>query len=320
MSMTEAKADPAGPSVTTVEAGPAAAVDGLRLDLQDLDRLRPRRRDRMRLAAVLCLSLLLHASPLLLMDRTDDVVSPVEEAIPVEIVVEPPQPEAPQPEPPQAEEVREPEQEPKQPEQALDEKPASDFARAADQDEKDGKSDRLPEKQDEKTPDKPPEQSPAKPEPTPQQKADLEPDPAPGEPLAAAKPPEPEPVAPAPAAPAYQSDAFMPPLPDYQFEAPPAKRTQDPRGSGDPGYLSTLYGRIMKRMQAPPAPPGSRNFRGRIVFSVTRNGALGGASVAVPSGLHALDTAALTAIRRAAPFPPPPTGGPIHIQFDYGTR
>ncbi|MEE4118282.1 MAG: TonB family protein [Paracoccaceae bacterium] len=46
----------------------------------------------------------------------------------------------------------------------------------------------------------------------------------------------------------------------------------------------------------------------RVTFRVAGSGALAGASLSRSSGSAALDRAALTVVRRAAPFPPPPAG------------
>jgi periplasmic protein TonB len=45
-----------------------------------------------------------------------------------------------------------------------------------------------------------------------------------------------------------------------------------------------------------------------IAFTISASGGLGGVSVARSSGSAALDQAALTLIRKAAPFPKPPAG------------
>ena len=39
-----------------------------------------------------------------------------------------------------------------------------------------------------------------------------------------------------------------------------------------------------------------------------------------PSGLNALDAAALEAVREAAPYPPPPMGLPVGMKFTYGGK
>lgn len=55
-----------------------------------------------------------------------------------------------------------------------------------------------------------------------------------------------------------------------------------------------------------------------IAFTVTAGGGLGGVSIARSSGSSALDSAAIAAVRRAAPFPPIPDGaGRRSWQFSF---
>ncbi|MDB5650476.1 MAG: energy transducer TonB [Hyphomicrobiales bacterium] len=273
--------------MTAVQAS-SPPLEGVRFDLRDPVYLRSHRLDRLHLAAIFLVSLALHAGALLMPEQGSAPGEALEEAIPVEIVVEQPAPPVPEPQEPA---VAQP------PQQTLEEKPVSDFVRSTDQDREDGKD----------TPP-PPEQKASKAEPEPD---GLEP---PGATAAT-----PEKVMAAPEPPKAQHYALMPPLPDYEFKEP-AKRSPDARGSADPGYLSTLYGRIMKQMQTPDAQPSSRRIHGRVVFGILSNGRIIQAAIAIPSGMPDLDAKALAAVRKGEPYPRPPNGGPVYIVFEYGAR
>ncbi|MDB5597479.1 MAG: energy transducer TonB [Hyphomicrobiales bacterium] len=268
----------------TAEQACAPPVEGIHFDLRDLQNLHAHRTARLRLMAIFLLSLSLHAAGLLLPETRSAPDVAIEEAIPVEIIVEQPAPPAPQPEEPvQAEQAQ----------QVLDEKPVSDFVRSTEQDRESGK-DALP----------PPEQ----------QSSEIQPAPERLEPLANS-----EPILAQALPPKMQQYALMAPLPDFDFKAP-AKRTQDTRGSADPGYLSTLYGRIMKEMRVPKTPPSSRRIHGRVVFGVLSSGRIIQEAIAIRSGVPELDAMALAAVRKGEPYARPPNGGPVYIVFDYGAR
>lgn len=61
----------------------------------------------------------------------------------------------------------------------------------------------------------------------------------------------------------------------------------------------------------------SSGRRGTVVVTVgvTRSGGLQSARISQSSGIAALDQAALAAVRRSAPFPPPPAGAPASMLF-----
>jgi protein TonB len=273
----------------------AIPVSPVKIDLGALATPRVAGVERMRAVAVFALCLGLHAALLLLLEDRPQVTS-VEEAIPVEVIFEPP-PEERASEPEKAEEPPEPSA------QTIDEKPATDFARAADQDVEDGKA---------------VEPAPAQASETeaaaPAQASPVEPTPAAAEP---APDPAPPPPAPAPAKPQPRF-AGLTPLPNFEFKVPLAKRGDGPKGQADPGYLSTLYGMIMRKMPALQEP--IRPARGRVTFGVMSNGRIFQETIAITSGAPFLDAAALSAVRRAAPFPAPPKGGPVFIRFDYGSH
>ncbi len=248
---------------------------------------------RARAAAIVLASLGVHAAALLMLAPREEVAQGAEE-IPIEMIFEQPPEEAPPP-PPVAD-VPPPENTAK----PIDEPPANDFARKTDQDREDGKASQPAAAEVVQKEAAQPEQKPAPETPPPP------PDPAPA--LLSEPPPVLRP------APRFTG---LTPLPDYQFTEPPARRSDLPGGSAQPGYLSSLYGLIMQKMQK--MPPDVRPARGRVTFGVLSNGHIFQEAVAIPSGAPVLDAAALAAVRKASPFPRPPQGGPIYIRFDYGS-
>lgn len=308
----------------SVEQARALPVPSVQMDMRELKGVRPVLRDRLRFSIVLGICLLVHILALVpLPFLASDAEAPAEEIIPVELISEPapePAPEPPvEPEPPEA--VAPPEEKPA----ALDEKPATDAARSADQDRESGKSAVSPESAPpESAPPEPPK--PVSPEISKPELPEIAPEPAPLLPEALAPVPEalaPEALAPMPEQvppplpPQRPVFAPMTPLPSFQFEAP-ARRMQFPGGNAEPTYLSTLYGLIMKQMQTPQMPKTQRQVPGRIVFGIGRDGRIFQEAIVTSSGVIELDRAALAAVRRASPFPPPPNGGSIQIRFDYG--
>ena len=291
------------PAMGDAPAG-AIPVSPVKIDLAALRAPLVTRSDRLRFAASLALCLLLHGALLLLLEPSPQVTS-VEEAIPVEVIIEP-APEEAQPEPEKAEKAEEPP--PEKPAQVIEEKPANDFARTADQDREDGKASDQPAAETKEPEAAQPEQQAAIEPPPPA--PDLAPEPVPE--------PVPEPPLPPPTPkPAPSRFAGFKPLPDLQFKEPLAKRSDMPAGTAQPGYLSTLYGLIMRKM--PALPRQGRPARGRVTFGVLSNGHIFQEAIAIPSGAPFLDGAALAAVRKASPFPPPPKGGPVYIRFDYGS-
>lgn len=306
----------------------AVPVSPVQIDLGELRKPLFARSDRLRFIAIAALCLGLHAAILAMLERQPEVTQ-IEEAIPVEVIIEPapeeapPPPEEAPPEPEKAEEQKKVEEAPpEQPTRTLDEQPATDFARSADQDREDGKA--SEEAAETKESKETPQKTEAAAEPPAQEMAPEKPA---QEPTAAPEPPppEPEPEAlpeplPQPPPPAKRAPSFtgFTPLPEFQFKEPLAKRSDFPKGGAQPGYLSTLYGLIMRKM--PNLPNSTRPMRGRVTFTIMSNGRIYQETIAIPSGAPLLDAAALGAVRRAAPFPPPPQGGQVSIRFDYGSN
>jgi len=115
-------------------------VEPIPLDLPSVLPLGSPRKDRARFLACVLIGLLMHATILWLLERTPGTdMPPIEEVIPVEVVMEPP----PEPEqPPQPEPELQPE--PEKPAQEFFEKPATDAPRASDQDKTGTRTDATP--------------------------------------------------------------------------------------------------------------------------------------------------------------------------------
>lgn len=109
-------------------------------------------------------------------------------------------------------------------------------------------------------------------------------------------------------------------------EAPPAGSdeavialdTADPRYRP---YLTAVKRRIWERWSAPALPAGAA-ARGVLVveFTLTRSGRLARSEILEPSGMPALDRAALEAVARAVPFTPLPasvTGESMRVRARF---
>jgi len=88
-------------------------------------------------------------------------------------------------------------------------------------------------------------------------------------------------------------------------------------GSAKETYLTTLYGMIVPRLHA---PVDAGALEGIIIFNVDGKGRLTQRRVFRESGSRELDKAALEAVRQAAPFPPPPQARGVELRFSYGAR
>jgi protein TonB len=289
-----------------------------------------------RFAFVLLICFLLHAIPISIfayLDGSDEPAPGVEE-VPVEMMVEPP----PQKEPDPPEAKKEPEKSEQQPRQAtLDEKVATDAPRAPNDEKviKDAKDEvsQSPKAEPDKEPvktrpadgtaltledtknSKPAEAAAA-------QVMDHRDD---GEPVAAAEAQQPDTAARLKAAlqPQAQQNAAQNPLsafaalPDYSF-APASRHATTAVGKAASTYLSILYGMVLPRLHAAEGAAGRAQTMGEIIFNVDLSGRLVRARVVASSGSPELDAAAMAAIRAAAPFPPPPTGGGLSLTLRYG--
>lgn len=114
--------------------------------------------------------------------------------------------------------------------------------------------------------------------------------------------------------------AALAPLPDFQLAAPP-KPSPVGGGHAKTTYLTILYGLIMPHMHIPPRVRASPIAgKGVVAFYIDEMGNLTHQAVYRSSGAADLDSAALAAVRRAAPFPPPPRGLPHAMLFTYATK
>ncbi len=111
--------------------------------------------------------------------------------------------------------------------------------------------------------------------------------------------------------------ASLAPLPDYKFSGA-AKPSPVAGGSADTSYLTILYGIIMPHYRPPPQLRSrGRSNKGIITFYIDPRGNLIHQAMRQSSGLSELDAIALAAIKRAGPFPPPPTTLPVGVRWEY---
>ena len=110
------------------------------------------------------------------------------------------------------------------------------------------------------------------------------------------------------------------PVPYYQFSGG-AKAAPVTGGTANTTYLSTLWGLIVPGMRVPERIK-ENHLRGDgvLVFNVDIKGNLTRIGIHQSSGLADLDAEALAAVRRAAPFPPPPRGLTYSISFSFTSR
>lgn len=308
---------------------------------------------RPRFLAVLLLCLLLHLGLLAFLLWEDwrfaRMAPPVAEEIPVEVINEPPPPKEEQKQP---EEEKQPEPEKKEqqkppppPPQQEIEKPAFDAPKA----ESKTKSEvNAPELKELKTPkNEPLKENIAPREDKPQGLKDAQddegeakaPEQAKEKPLddktdaeiierapPLEKPePKPEPKDQGPSKKGEANSiadqlAALAPIPDYKLAAPP-KPSPVGGGQAKTTYLTILYGLIMPHMHIPPQARASPfASKGIVAFYIDEMGNLTHQAVYKSSGAPDLDAAALQAVRRAAPFPPPPRGLPHSMLFTYATK
>lgn len=329
--MTAVVTDPSGaatPPATTLRVEPAERLErkGARSSLAGVNRW-------IALGAALFLHLAVFA-PIWLQFEWRPSAAPPSEEIPVEIVVEQPKPPPP---PPQS------------PEQALpkppiDLEPAHDAPRAATDDKtphdgadprKNAENKAAPDQA--QAGDKAASNDAAKPaDPTSDRQAkakdDNGPDKASDDQPAFAEPPSTAPVAansqtkvatmigqPLPTWSKGKQFSTFEPLPAVDFGAAAASPVGG--GAAPTTYLTIVYGLIMKhlRMTEDLRVEGGR-VAGAISFVVDSHGEVVRRSVTEPSGLNALDAAALQAVDEAGPYPPPPMGLPMGMKFTYGGK
>ncbi len=107
--------------------------------------------------------------------------------------------------------------------------------------------------------------------------------------------------------------ASLTPIPDFKVGGA-AKSSPISGGTAQPTYLSTVYGYILRKFsrRATSALTG-----GVISFYVDPNGNLIHQALRKSSGSPSLDQEALSALKRAGPFPPTPNGASVAIVWTY---
>lgn len=177
-----------------------------------------------------------------------------------------------------------------------------------------------------------PEEKPDKPsQPAePQKLADLEPDAEgldkaqPESPAKSKQKPAPKPSKNPPAhgknATVAQQLAALSPAPHYSIGSS-AKSAPISGGSEKASYESLLFGLIIRQLRLPPEARTRHLIHvGRIGLFVDELGNLTHQALYLASGDPALDAAWLAAVRRAAPFPPPPRNLPHGFLLQYSNQ
>ncbi|QXT38948.1 energy transducer TonB family protein [Gymnodinialimonas ceratoperidinii] len=90
---------------------------------------------------------------------------------------------------------------------------------------------------------------------------------------------------------------------------------------GNAAAVANYPGQVMRRISRQGRPRLRHTGPDAVVaFRIASNGGLAGASIARSSGNAELDRAALSIVRRAAPFPPPPGGAQTSFSVAFGGR
>ncbi len=287
----------------SIEPDAEVTVEPVLLDLRDALPARPPYRDSLRYVVSFLVGLTIHALIFLALTDMSVYVPPLEEAIPVEVIIEPPPPEKPaepQPEPPAPAPTPAPAPVAEQPpQQDIDLKPATDAPRASDEDQSGEATQPEPAEKPEpeqklESAEKPePEEKPA-PAEQPQEKDQNEPEKEP------AKTPD--------------YSGLQTQLPPVTFSTPAPKSTLM-RGQAERSYSATIYAMVMEKLSLP-----QRRYLGslhvRVSFGVDSAGHVFQSAVIQSSGDPGIDRAALDAVRKAGTLPPPPNGGPVYLYFD----
>jgi TonB family protein len=269
-----------------------------------------------------CLIYAMVLTPVVVEDFGRSAPAPEAQEIPVEIVVQPPE------EKPPEEKLPDPVA-PKPDLKPLDEKPAFDAPRTGNNEKvDDDDADKLAKSSTaaEGKPLEPKPDSASNAAATPENEPKPQPNAPPidaaqsptGE-LAAEKPEQPqqqaklEPQKDTHAAAGGEKFPTFASVPDVDFGAM-AKVAPIGGGRGKATYLSIVFGMIAARA---PMIRGKTSRSGEITFSVDSMGGLIERTIVVSSGSRERDAEAYEAIRKAAPFPPPPNHGSIGLILTY---
>ena len=107
-------------------------------------------------------------------------------------------------------------------------------------------------------------------------------------------------------------------LPQYKF-AREVEHSPVTGGSAESRYLTTVYGMIKSHLhESPDLHLDLANRHGIVDFYVDEGGNLIGRKLVASSGSPNLDSAVMTAIAAAAPYPAPPNWSPISLNYNFG--
>jgi TonB family protein len=107
-------------------------------------------------------------------------------------------------------------------------------------------------------------------------------------------------------------------LPQYKF-ARSVEQAPVAGGNAESRYLTTIYGIIKTKLRATPELHlEMATQHGVVDFYVDEGGDLVGRKLASSSGSPNLDTAVMAAIAEAAPYPAPPHGQPVSLNYNFG--
>lgn len=110
---------------------------------------------------------------------------------------------------------------------------------------------------------------------------------------------------------------------DGQAEATAAAASRQSRGQAaqaGTGSASNYPGRVMRRLRSVRVRGGGRRGRAVVGFSIGSGGGLASVFIVTSSGNARLDRNAISHVRRAAPFPAPPSGARTRFSFEYVGR
>jgi TonB family protein len=92
-------------------------------------------------------------------------------------------------------------------------------------------------------------------------------------------------------------------------------------GNAESRYLTIVYGMIKSNLQATPELHlEMATQHGVVDFYVDDGGNLVGRKLVSSSGSPKLDTAVMAAIAEAAPYPAPPSGRPVSLNYNFGRK
>jgi TonB family protein len=107
-------------------------------------------------------------------------------------------------------------------------------------------------------------------------------------------------------------------LPQYKF-ARSVEKSPVAGGNAESRYLTILYGMIKQHLhESPDLRLDLANKHGIVDFYVDQGGNLTGRKLVASSGSPNLDSAAMTAIAAAAPYPAPPNWRPVSLNYNFG--